>query len=63
MSNVYDILYDYMENLSESFTVRVYSDNTVNVSGYIGKKHIALEGDYGLVVLCIKQLYWEFRNE
>ncbi len=59
----YDILHDYMENISESFTVRVYSDKPVCVSGYIGDKKILLEGTYDLVVMCVKHMYWELRDD
>ena len=59
----YDVLNDYMGNISEQYNIRQYSDNTFTISAYIGKKHLSIEGSYDLVVMCVRHLYKELYYE
>jgi len=62
MKTEYDILQDYMENICEQCYVRVFSDSTCTVSGYIGNERISIEGSYNMVVMCLKNLYKELKG-
>jgi hypothetical protein len=58
----YDILNDYISNISEQSSVRQYSDGSFCVSSYIDGKQLTVEGHYDVVVAVIKHLYEEFRD-
>lgn len=48
---IYDTLFNYIKELTDESGcyVKVYSDNTVIVSGYINGELITLEGNHSLV--------------
>jgi len=58
----YDILEHYVKQFSDSYYIRPFSDNTVNVSAYIDKKHISLQGANDIVLECVKHLCKENRE-
>lgn len=58
----HDTIDGYLKRFTESRYVRVFSDGTVSVSGYIDGKQITLSGDYYLVNNCIQSMLETFEK-
>lgn len=54
--DIYDDLEKILKKITGEFHIRVYSDNTVNVSLFLDKKPIQLEGHYDIVEFCLNRL-------